>query len=288
MNRSARFRELLKTPPVLCMGAYDAVTAMMAEQVGSKAIFISGFAAAAIVAGKPDLGILTQTEMFEHIRRIARVTTVPLFADADTGYGSILETQRTMQLWEEAGASVLHLEDQVSPKKCGHFAGKELVSKEDMSKKLAAMIEARRDPNFFIVARTDAIAVNGLNDAIDRLEAYAAVGADGLYADAPTSVDQLKEIARRLKPLGKPIMFNMARTGKSPVLSLKEIHDLGFDMAIVPCEPMLAAHKAAKETMEIMLTGASTDAVADRITNFQDFNKFIGLPEAIAQADRFG
>jgi 2-methylisocitrate lyase-like PEP mutase family enzyme len=132
VSRSARFRELLKTPPFVCMGAHDAVTAKLAEQVGAPAIYVSGFAASAIVAGAPDMGLLSQTEMFDHIRRICRVTTVPVFADADTGYGGVLDAQRTMKLWEEAGVSVLHLEDQALPKKCGHFAGKQLVSSEAM------------------------------------------------------------------------------------------------------------------------------------------------------------
>jgi 2-methylisocitrate lyase-like PEP mutase family enzyme len=289
MTRSERFRDLLANgPPFVCMGAHDAVTAMLAEQAGAAAIYVSGFVASAIVAGKPDVGLLSQTEMFEHIRRICRVTSVPVFADADTGYGGTLDAQRTIRLWEEAGASVLHLEDQAVPKKCGHFAGKQLISTEEMQQKLRAMLDARTDPNFFIVARTDAIAVTGLADALDRLEAYAETGADGLYADAPESVDQMREIVRRLEPLGKPILFNMVRSGKSPVLSLREIHEIGFDYALCPVEPMLAMHKAVKEMMEAFLRdGCSTDAIADRLTPFEDFNRFVGLERIIADEARY-
>ena len=287
-SRSARFRELLKKPPFVCLGAHDAVTAKLAEQAGAPAIYVSGFVASAIVAGQPDFGVLTQTEMFEHIRRICRVTTVPVFADADTGYGGPLDAQRTIELWEEAGASVLHLEDQAMPKKCGHFAGKELIPAEEMQQKLRAMLEARRDPDFFVVARTDAMGVTDLDDAIRRLTAYAAIGADGLYVDAPRSVEQLKEIARRLKPLGKPLLFNMVRSGKSPYLSLKEVHELGFDYALCPVEPMLAMHKAVKEMMEtFMSAGCTTNAIADRLTPFEEFNDFIGLPDVAARAKRF-
>jgi methylisocitrate lyase len=287
-SRSARFRELLEKPPFVCLGAHDAVTAKLAEQAGAPAIYVSGFVASAIVAGQPDFGVLTQTEMFEHIRRICRVTTVPVFADADTGYGGPLDAQRTIQLWEEAGASVLHLEDQAMPKKCGHFAGKELIPAEEMQQKLRAMLEARRDPDFFVVARTDAMGVTDLDDAIQRLTSYAAVGADGLYVDAPRSVEQLKEIARRLKPLGKPLLFNMVRSGKSPYLSLKEVHELGFDYALCPVEPMLAMHKAVKEMMEtFMSAGCTTNAIADRLTPFEEFNDFIGLPDVAARAKRF-
>ncbi|RYH55643.1 MAG: isocitrate lyase/PEP mutase family protein, partial [Alcaligenaceae bacterium] len=257
---------------------HDAVTAMLAEQAGAPAIYVSGFVASAIVAGKPDVGLLSQTEMFEHIRRICRVTNIPVFADADTGYGGVLDAQRTIKLWEEAGASVLHLEDQAVPKKCGHFAGKQLVSKEEMQQKLRAMLDARTDPNFFVVARTDAIGVTGLSDALDRLEAYAETGVDGLYADAPENIDQMHEIVRRLKPLGKPILFNMVRSGKSPFLSLKEVYDIGFDYALCPVEPMLAMHKAVKEMMEtFMREGCSTNAIADQLTSFEDFNDFVGL-----------
>jgi methylisocitrate lyase len=289
MSRSAQFRELLRSPPFCCLGAHDAVTAKLAEAAGAKAIYVSGYAASAIVAGEPDFGVLTQTEMFEHIRRICRVTKVPVFADADTGYGGVLDAQRTIQLWEEAGASVLHLEDQAMPKKCGHFAGKELVPRDEMRQKLRAMIEARRDPDFFIVARTDAMGVTGLDDAIARLTSYAEVGADGLYVDAPESVEQLREISGRLRPLGLPLLFNMARTGKSPYLSLREVHELGFDYAISPIEPLFAMHKAVKEMFETFVRNDySTNAVADRLTTFKEFNDFIGLPEVAARHRRLG
>ncbi len=288
MNRSARFRDLLKTPPFICMGAHDAVTAMLAEQAGAPAIYVSGFAASAIIAGEPDFGVLSQTEMFEHIRRICRVTSVPVFADADTGYGGVIDAQRTIRLWEESGASVLHLEDQAMPKKCGHFAGKQLVGAEEMQQKLRAMLAARSDPDFFIVARTDAVAVSGLDDAIERLIGYAATGVDGLYVDAPESIEQLIEIARRLKPLGKPLLFNMARSGKSPYLSLREVYELGFDYALCPIEPMFAMHKAVKTMMErFMASGCSTNAVADLLTPFDEFNDFVGLPEMIARDKQF-
>jgi 2-methylisocitrate lyase-like PEP mutase family enzyme len=288
LSRSARFRELLQAPPFVCLGAHDAVTAKLAEQAGAPAIYVSGYAASAIVAGAPDFGVLTQTEMFDHIRRICRVTSVPVFADADTGYGGVLEAQRTIALWEEAGASVLHLEDQAMPKKCGHFAGKQLVSPEEMQQKLRAMLAARRDPDFFIVARTDALAVTGLDDAIARLTGYAQVGADGLYMDAMESVDQMREISRRLRPLGKPLLFNMARSGKSPYLSLHQAYELGFAYSLCPIEPLFAMHKAVKIMMErFMAADCSTDAVAALLTPFDEFNNFIGLPEMAARERRF-
>jgi methylisocitrate lyase len=289
MTRNQRFRALFHPGrPFVCMGAFDAITAKLAEASGAQAIFVSGFVACGVEAGEPDVGALSQRDMFEHIRRVCRATTLPVFADADTGYGGMLDAQRTIRLWEEAGASCLHLEDQALPKKCGHFAGKQLVSQQEMVQKLNAMIEARQDPDFFIVARTDAIAVNGFEDAIGRLTAYAAAGADGLYADAVESVEQMSELSRRLKPLGKPLLFNMVTSGKSPSLSLKEVGDLGFDFALCPVEPLLAMHKAVKDMMETFYrAGCDTRAIADRLTPFKAYNEFVGLSEAVALEARF-
>ena len=289
MTRNQGFRALFKTgKPFVCMGAFDAITAKLAEASGAQAIFVSGFVACGVEAGEPDVGALSQRDMFEHIRRVCRATTLPVFADADTGYGGMLDAQRTIRLWEEAGASCLHLEDQSLPKKCGHFAGKQLVSQQEMVQKIKAMAEARQDPDFFIVARTDAIAVNGLEDAIARLTAYAAAGADGLYADAVESVEQMRELSRRLKPLGRPLLFNMVTSGKSPTLSLKDVGELGFDFALCPVEPLLAMHKAVKEMMDVFYAaGCDTRAIADRLTPFAEYNKFVGLPEAMAREARF-
>ncbi len=289
MTRSAQFRALLRKPPFVCLGAHDAVTAKLAQQAGAPAIYVSGFAASAIVAGEPDVGLLSQSEMFDHIRRICRVTDVPVFADADTGYGGVLDAQRTMRLWEEAGCSVLHLEDQAVPKRCGHFGGKQVVSREEMGGKLRAMLEARRDPDFFIVARTDALAVNGLEDALQRLEHYAGLGADGLYMDAMESPAQMAAVSERLRPLGKPLLFNMARSGKSPFLTLRQVHELGFDYALCPIEPMFAMHRAVKTMMErFMASDCSTSAVADLLTPFEEFNDFIGLSRRVAEERELG
>lgn len=289
MTRNQRFRALFaKGDPFVCMGAHDAITAKLAEACGAPAVFVSGFVASGVIAGEADVGLLSQTEMFEHIRRVCRATSLPVFADADTGYGGMLDVQRTIQLWEEAGASCLHLEDQALPKKCGHFAGKVLVSQQEMVQKLRAMIEARRDPDFFIVARTDAIAVTGIEDAIARLTAYAEAGADGLYADAPESIEQMRELTRRLAHLGKPLLFNMVRSGKSPVLTLQQSHEIGFAYAICPVEPLLAMHKAVKDMMQtFMQQGCSTDAIAHQITPFEEYNQFVGLDAAVARERRF-
>lgn len=270
------------------MGAFDAISAKLAQAAGAQALFVSGFVACGVEAGEPDMGALSQRDMFEHIRRVCRATTLPVFADADTGYGGMLDVQRTIRLWEEAGASCLHLEDQALPKKCGHFAGKQLVTRHEMVQKLRAMVAARQDPDFFIVGRTDAIAVNGLDDAIARLIAYAEAGADGLYADAVESVEQMQEISRRLKPLGKPLLFNMVTSGKSPQLTLRQVGELGFDFTLCPVEPLLAMHKAVKDMMETFFrSGGDTRAIAHLITPFETYNEFVGLHEAVERESRF-
>lgn len=287
-GRNARFRALLKSPPLLCLGAHDPVTARLAEEAGAEAVFVSGFASAAVIAAQPDLGLITQTEMFEHIRRICRATRLPVFADADTGYGGPLEAQRTLALWEEAGASVLHVEDQVSPKKCGALAGKEIVPIQEMQQKLRAMLEARRDPDFFIVARTDSFGVTSFEETIARMQAYAEVGADGLFVASPMTEDQLAEAAARLKPLGKPLLCLLSRSATTPFVSLKAAHALGYDFAIAPIESVFAAHKAVREVYEGILREGDIASVGDRLTNFEDFNRFIGLNEALERQRRYG
>lgn len=284
-----KFRALFAQGPFVCMGAHDPLTARIAETEGAKAIYVSGFALSAVIAGAPDFGVLTQTEMFEAIRRICRVTSLPVFADADTGYGGPLEARRTIELWEEAGAAALHLEDQEAPKKCGHFAGKRVIPVADMVQKLKAMLDARRDPGFFVIARTDAIAVEGIDKAIERLRAYAATGADALYADAPESVEHMKKLSAGLSDLGLPILFNMVTSGKSPVLTMDEAAELGFAFALCPVESMLAEHKAVTQMMRRFLAkGSTTAAIADQLTPFEAFNTFIGIDEMAELNRRYG
>ena len=277
--KATSFRALLAGSSVACMGVYDALTALLAQEAGAKALYISGFAAAAVSAGVPDVGLISQAEMADHIRRICRATRLPVIADADTGYGGVLNAQRTVQLWEEAGAAGLHLEDQVYPKRCGHIAGKEVITAAEMVQKIRGALDARSSADFFIIARTDAVAVTGLADAIARCKAYAAAGADALFVDAPESEEQLRTIHQELKGLGKPLMFNSARTGKSPFLTEQRLRELGFTIVIYPVEAMLAAHAAAKAVMRSILETGGTDAAAAAMTTFQAFNDFIGLQQ---------
>ena len=287
MNTPKEFRQLLAEGQVVCLGAYDAMTARLAENAGASAVYVSGFAAAAVRLGKPDLGLISQTEMADHIARICAATTRPVIADADTAYGGPLNVQRTVRLWEQAGAAGLHIEDQVFPKKCGHIAGKAVVPAAEMVQKLRAAVAGRQNPDFFVIARTDAAAVTGLDDAIERCKRFADAGADALFVDAPESVDHLRRIAAELKPLGRTLVFNCARTLKSPVVKASDLADLGFGLIFYPIEAMLTAYRTIEETYRTLLAEGSTDAVAGRMGTFADFNRFIGLAEHVEMEGRF-
>lgn len=262
---------------MVCLGAHDPISAMLAERAGAKALCLGGFVASATYLGKPDLGLMTQTEMADHIRRICNVVSIPIIADADNGYGSLFNVQRTVELWESAGAAALHIEDQVFPKRCGHMPGKECVPADEMVAKLKAAQQARTNASFVIIARTDAVAVSGLDDAIARCRAYADAGADALFVDAPESVAHLERIAKDLKPLGLPLVFNAARTMKSPILKVEELSKLGFSVVLYPIEALFTAHKTMARTYERLLSQGTTEAVAAEMTPFADFNEFLGL-----------
>lgn len=287
MTPGSKFRKLIEQSPLACVGAYDAMSSRLVEEAGAKAMYISGFAAAAAALGYPDVGLVSQSEMAEHIKRICRVTSLPVIADADTGYGGILSVQRTIELWESAGAAGLHIEDQGFPKKCGHIAGKTVIPAEEMVQKIKAAQAARTDENFFIIARSDAIAVTGLEDAIDRCKRYADAGADALFVDAPESIEQLQQIANGLRSCGRPLVFNSARTGKSPFLSEKELQELGFGIVLYPIEAMTAAHRAISEVLATIVREGSTDAIASKISTFSQINKLVELEQFVEREGSF-
>lgn len=280
-------RDRLATGQLAILGAHDAMSARLACDAGAEGIYVSGYAASATRLGRPDLGLISQTEMAEHIARICDNAVRPVIADADTGYGGALNIQRTVQLWERVGVAGLHLEDQQFPKKCGHIAGKAVIPVGEMVQKLSAAVAGRSDPATFLIARTDAVAVTGLDDALERCKRYADTGVDALFVDAPDSVSMLETIARTLEPLGKTLVFNCARTMKSPVLTAKELEDLGFGLIFYPIEAMLTAHKAMLRTYRTLLETGTTEAVADDLTSFAEFNRFIGLDDHVATETRF-
>lgn len=231
MRASTRLRQLLAQPDtVLAPGVYDAIGARLAEQAGCPALYMTGAGVSASL-GYPDYGLVTMGEMVERAGVIARSVAVPLVSDADTGYGNELNVTRTVREFEMRGVAAIHLEDQVSPKRCGHLEGKVLVSRDEFVSKIRAAVAARRDPDFVVIARTDARAVDGLDEAIDRANAALEAGADMAFVESPASLDEVAAIPRRVRG---PCLLNLVQGGKTPLLELSQVQALGYRLAIVP------------------------------------------------------
>ena len=222
----------------------------------------------------PDLGFLTMTEMVAHARNIVQATRLPVIADADTGYGNALNVMRTIREYEKAGVAGVHIEDQVAPKRCGHFAGKEVISREEMIGKIKAALDAREDPSLVIIARTDARAVLGLEGAIERGIAYSQAGADMIFVDAPESTDELRMIA---KSIPAPVMANMSEGGKTPLLGATELEEMGYRLVIYPRSAAGAAAKAIQDLMAVLKQDGTTKNFLDRIVSFEGRNRITGL-----------
>lgn len=260
MRPTTRLRQLLNEPcPVLAPGVYDAITARLALQAGCSAVYMTGAGVSASL-GYPDYGLLTMTEMVERAGVIARAVPIPLVADADTGYGNELNVTRTVREYEARGVAGLHIEDQVSPKRCGHLDGKELISRDEFMAKIRAAVAARRDPDFVIIARSDARTVHGLDEAIERVNAALDAGADLAFVESPVSREELEAIPRRVRG---GCLLNVVQGGRTPVVGAAEAQQLGFRMVIVPgalIVPVIVAGDAALAAL--MATGNPDDAPA--------------------------
>ena len=271
----ALLRKILQDPEILIApGAHNAFTAKIIEQAGFKAVYMTGSGAAMDLLGSPDLGFLTMSEMVAHARNIVQATSLPVIADADTGYGNALNVMRTVREYEGAGVAGLHIEDQVAPKRCGHFSGKEVISREEMIGKIKAALDSRRDQNLVVIARTDARAVMGLQEAIERGVAYAEAGADMIFVDAPESAEELSLIARSIPA---PLMANLSEGGKTPLLSAQELQDMGYKLVIYPRSAAGAAAKAIQELMAVLKRDGTTEKYLDRIISFEGRNQITGL-----------
>jgi carboxyvinyl-carboxyphosphonate phosphorylmutase len=281
----ARLRELLSGPgPLVAPGAYDALSARLVEQAGFDAVYMTGFGTTASLLGRPDVGLLSGSEMVDNARRIVAAVDVPVIADADTGYGNALNVLRTVQLYEQAGVAGIQLEDQVMPKKCGHMSGKALIGAEEMVGKIRAAVEARRDPDLLVIARTDAVAVLGLDEAIERARAFAGAGADLLFVEAPTSEDDIATVAGELRGVA-PLVFNWAEGGRTPPLPLDRIAELGFSLVIFPIGTLLAATAGIRSLLRTL----ERDGIPslDGLPSFGEFTDLVGLPEVQALEQRF-
>lgn len=271
MTSAQRLRELLAQDGALLVpGAYNPLVARILELEGFAAIYAGGYAAAAAGHGLPDIGIVTMSELTDHISRITRAIEVPLIADADTGFGELTNTARTVREYERAGVAALQIEDQVFPKRCGHMEGKKVIAAEAMVEKVRVAADARSNPDTVLIARTDAIAVTGLDDAIERMKAYEAAGADVIFPDAPTSVEDMKTIRAEI---GLPLVANMSEYGKTPLLSAAEIADLGFDIALYPSSTLFAAAQSAREIAGILRDEGTTRDNLDKLILFNELNE---------------
>lgn len=229
VEKRRRLRELLQTGDVVVApGVYDCLTARLVERAGFDAAIVTGAGLAASLLGVPDVGLVTMSESWTQTRNIAGSIGIPLVADCDTGYGNPINVRRTVSEFEMAGVSALFIEDQVAPKKCGHFAGKMVISAEDMVQKIRAAADARTDDGLLLIARTDARATSGLDEAIRRSELYVRAGAEMIFVEAPQTADELADVAKRLAPLGVPLMVNLVEGGRTPLLSVPELAAMGF------------------------------------------------------------
>src|SRR5436853_269682 len=237
---------------------------------------MTGFGTAASVLGQPDVGLLTMSEMVSRAAAIAAVVgDRPVIADADTGYGNPINVRRTIREYERAGVAGLHLEDQVWPKKCGHMEGKQVIPMDEMVQKIRAAVDTRQDPDFVIIARTDANAVNGLEDALRRGQAYREAGADVIFIEAPRSMEELQAIVQAFP--GVPLLYNWAESGKTPLLSLDEIHVLGFKLVIFPVSMLFAATSAMLKLLELLKRGETPTSFSSQMVTFAQFTQHICL-----------
>jgi carboxyvinyl-carboxyphosphonate phosphorylmutase len=255
-------------------GAYSPLPAMIAEQTGFAAVYMTGYGTAAHVFGYPDVGLLTMSEMVANAQRIAQAVQVPVIADADTGYGNALNVQRTVREYETAGVAGIHIEDQQWPKKCGHMEGKRLIPAEEMVGKVRAALDARTDPDFVIIARCDANIVLGFEETIRRTQLYVEAGADMIFIDSPISREELVEIPKRV---GAPVLVNMSEGGRTPMLTNDELEALGYAAVIWPTSSTLVVARAVQRVFAELREHGTTAGQLDDMLLFHDFNRLLGL-----------
>ncbi len=280
MDAAARLRESLnKKGMILAPFTYDAFTAKIAESVGFGCVYMSGFGTA-MSKGYPDVGLVTQSEMVQNAREVVRSVSVPVIADADTGYGNPINAWRTVREYESAGVAGIHIEDQVFPKKCGFFEGKQVIPMDEAVQKLRAALDARRDPNFVIIARCDALAVNGWEDTVRRCKAYAQAGADAVFVDGIKSVDDLRTYARDLKDI--PRMYN------GDLIPAKEVEKLGYKI-MIHRGPMFALYRFVRDLMqELKDTGQIDKArIGDSVVLRKEIANLLGLPQIYDMENKY-
>lgn len=285
MGKARVLRELLAANKVIMApGAYDAWSARLVEKAGFPAVYMTGYGVSASVLGRPDIGLISMQEMAEAAKNICNCTTVPVIADADNGYGNSLNVIRTFREYELAGVAGIQLEDQVMPKRCGHMEGKQVIPKEEMAAKIRAAVYARQDPDTVIIARTDAIAVNGYEDAIDRAVAYKEAGADVIFVEALQNQEQVEKTANLVKA---PLFANMVEHGKTPLDTAENLLKMGFRIAIYPVVTLYAATKGVTKVLEVLKETEDLRQCMEYEVDFPTFNQMIGLQEIRALEKSF-
>jgi 2,3-dimethylmalate lyase len=282
----ARLRALLDSgQTIVAPGAFDPLSARLVEEAGFPAVYMTGFGTSAALIGRPDVGLLTMTEMAGNAGRIAACVDIPVIADADTGYGNPLNVIRTVGAYEAAGVAGIHIEDQVAPKKCGHMEGKLVIPAEEMVQKVRAAVEARTQPDFVIIARTDARAPEGLERALQRGRMYRAAGADALFIEALTSEAEAREAIEAFP--GVPLLFNWAEGGKTPPISLERVKELGYRIVIFPIAALLAATGGMRRILREIAQAGTPAAAMSELPTFAEFVDFIGLPQVREAEQRY-
>jgi 2-methylisocitrate lyase-like PEP mutase family enzyme len=279
-------QRLTRKPILLAPGVYDALTALVATQAGAEAIYLSGAGMAYSRLGRSDVGLMTMTEVADTIRLVRDRVAAPMIVDADNGHGNALNTQRTVRLYERAGASALQIEDQSYPKRCGHLAEKQLIPADEMIGKLKAALDARTSAETLIIARTDAIAVEGFGAALDRAAAYREAGADVIFVEAPGSLDELSAIVARFGG-AVPLMANMIEGGKTPLADAAALEAMGFSLVIYPGAIARALTHTMQHFYATLLRDGGTTAFANQMLDFDALNAVIGTPELLALGKRY-
>ena len=285
MRTTTKFRQLLNQPGIIqAPGSYDCLTAKLIEQAGFPAVYMTGAGTSVAQLGYPDLGLATMTDMIANAASITDILDVPLIADADTGYGGILNVRRTVRQYERAGVAAIHIEDQEMPKRCGHLDDKKVVSTEDMVQKIRAAVDARTDDDFTIIVRTDSIAVTGWEDAMVRCEEYIKAGADALFVEALRTPEEVEQVGKNIRV---PLLYNFVESGKSPLLSAADLEKFGFKIAIYPASALLAVTRVVEKIMAQLKETGTTAHLIDDMVSLEACFEVVGLSEMLAEDAQF-
>jgi 2-methylisocitrate lyase-like PEP mutase family enzyme len=288
MKKTTLLRSMLEKREALVMvGAYDAISAILIERAGFKAIQCSGFGIAASLLGKPDVGLLSYGEMLDQTRKIIQAVDVPVMADGDTGFGTAVNVYRTVQEFEAISAAGVNLEDQVFPKRCGHLEGKEIVSIDEMVGKIEAAREARKDPDFIINARTDAIAVAGIDEAIRRGNAYAKAGADLIFVEAPDTPEQIRRVVGEIDAPISINLFDGVKGGKTPIVPIEDLKALGVARVSIPVGVVFAAVRGMENYLKVLAERGVAPDRTDLVVSFDYWKELVGFPAVRELEKRF-